>query len=119
MAALEAWAAERVASHRVDPFGPRVLGMAASGTPVAVMAERLGLSARHLHRRCLPVFGYGPRRLARVLRLGRAVDQARTGVPLADVAAGCGFADQAHLSREVQALAGTTPRALLLELNRR
>ncbi|MGH4019104.1 MAG: helix-turn-helix domain-containing protein [Pseudonocardiaceae bacterium] len=53
-----------------------------------------------------PVFGYGPRRLARVLRMGRALDEARTGAPLAQVAAGCGYVDQAHLSREVRALAG-------------
>lgn len=114
--ALEAWAVDRAASCAVDPVGPRVLTMAAAGTSVAAMAGRLGLSARQLHRRCLPVFGYGPLRLARVLRLRRAVDESRTGVPLAHVAAGCGYADQAHLSREMRALAGTTPTGLLLEL---
>ncbi|MDQ6773319.1 MAG: helix-turn-helix domain-containing protein, partial [Candidatus Dormibacteraeota bacterium] len=118
IAALEAWAVERARSREVDPFGPRLLRMAATGTPVAVMADRLGLSPRQLHRRCLPIFGYGARRLARVLRLGRAVQEARTGVPLAQVAAGSGYADQAHLSREIRALAGTTPRGLLLELAR-
>jgi len=111
--ALRAWAAGRLASREVDVLGPRVLAMAAAGTPVAVMADRLGLSPRQLHRRCLPVFGYGPRLLARVLRLHRALDQARAGTPLVRVAADCGYADQAHLSREVRALAGTTPRDLL------
>ena len=119
VAALEAWAVERAASREVDPLGPGVLRMAAAGTSVAVIAERLGLSARHLHRRCLPIFGYGPRRLARVLRLGRALDEATRGAPLAEVAAGCGYADQAHLSREMRALAGTTPTGLLLELGSR
>lgn len=119
VSALEAWAVERVASHEVDPLGARVLGLAAAGTPVAVMADRVGLSARQLHRRCLPIFGYGPRHLARVLRLGRALDEARTGAPLAQVAADCGYVDQAHLSREVRALAGTTPTGLLRELGRR
>jgi len=117
-AALEAWAVERAASRQVDTLGPRVLEMAVAGTPVAAMADRLGVSTRHLHRRCLPVFGYGPRRLARVLRIGRAIDAARRGTPLAQVAAGCGYADQAHLSREVRALAGTTPTVLLQELGR-
>jgi AraC-like DNA-binding protein len=37
------------------------------------------------------------------------------GTPLAAVAAGCGYADQAHLSREVRALVGTTPSDLLRE----
>jgi AraC-like DNA-binding protein len=116
--ALEAWAAGRAATSAPDPLGPRVLAMAAAGTPVAQMAERAGLSARQLHRRCLPLFGYGPRRLARVLRLGRALEAARKGTPLAQVAAGCGYADQAHLSREVRALAGATPAGLLQELAR-
>ena len=32
-------------------------------------------------------------------------------VPLARVAATCGFADQAHMTREFRTLAGTTPSA--------
>jgi AraC-like DNA-binding protein len=119
VAALEAWAAGRACAREPHPLGPRVFGMAAAGTPVAEMARRAGLSARQLHRRCLPLFGYGPRRLARVLRLGRALETARKGTPLAQVAASCGYADQAHLSREVRALAGTTPAGLLRELGRR
>jgi AraC-like DNA-binding protein len=118
VAALEAWALQHAAAREPDPLGPRLLGMAAAGTPVAEMASRTGLSARQLHRRCLPLFGYGPRRLARVLRLGRALDAARKGTPLALVAAGCGYSDQPHLSREVRALAGMTPAGLLRELAR-
>lgn len=114
--AMLAWATRRLASLELDPWGSRVFGMAAGGLPVAVMADRLGLSARQFHRRCLPVFGYGPRRLARVLRLGRAIEQARTGAPLARVAADHGYVDQAHLSREMRALTGTTPAGLLREL---
>jgi AraC-like DNA-binding protein len=116
VAAMEAWAVERSASRSADPLGRRVIAMAAAGMPVAVVADRLGLSARQLHRRCLPVFGYGPRRVARVLRLGRALDEARAGASLAQVAVGCGYADQGHFSREVRALAGTTPTGLLREL---
>jgi AraC-like DNA-binding protein len=114
--ALTAWLADRAGKRVLDPFGPRVHAMAERGTSVAVMADRLGLSERQLHRRCLPVFGYGPRRLGRILRLNRALDQARAGRSLADVAAGCGYADQAHLCRDVLALGGTTPTALLQEL---
>jgi AraC-like DNA-binding protein len=116
--ALEAWAAGHAGTRQPDPLGRRVFGMAAVGTPVAQMAERTGLGARQLHRRCLPLFGYGPRRLARVLRLGRALEAARKGTPLAQVAASCGYADQAHLSREMRALAGATPAGLLRELAR-
>jgi len=111
--ALEAWVVRRVARCDQDPFGPRVLAMAKEGTPIAVMAERLSISPRQLHRRCLPAFGYGPRRLSRVVRFQRALEEVRCGIPLAQVAAASGYADQAHLSREVRSLAGTTPRALL------
>lgn len=77
------------------------------------MADRLGLSQRQLHRRCLPLLGYGPRHLSRVLRLQRAL--AAPG-SLAEVAHACGYADQAHLSREVRDLTGTTPTALRRDL---
>jgi AraC-like DNA-binding protein len=119
VATLERWAVERSASRKVDPLGPSVLDMAAAGVPVVAMADELGLSTRQLDRRCLEAFGYGPRRLTRVLRFGRAMDEARIGAALAQVAAGCGYADQAHLSREVRALAGTTPGGLLAELRGR
>jgi AraC-like DNA-binding protein len=119
VARLAEWAAEVAAAREGDPLGRRVFAMASAGMPVALMADRLGVTARQLHRRCLPVFGYGPRRLVRVLRLGRALQAARHGAPLAQVAAGCGYADQAHLCREVRALAGTTPTAVLRELSRR
>jgi AraC-like DNA-binding protein len=113
VAALRAWAGEGVVRSDQDPLGPRVLTMARAGTPIAVMAERLTISPRQLHRRCLPVFGYGPRHLSRIIRFQRALEGVRCGVPLAQVAAASGYADQAHLSREVRALAGTTPRGLL------
>jgi AraC-like DNA-binding protein len=116
--ALAAWAVERSSSCAVDPLGPRVLAMATTGTPVATMADRLGLSLRQLHRLCLPTFGYGPRRLARVLRLGRSLEAARTGGTLAQAAASCGYADHAHLSREVRAFTGMTPTMLVRRLVR-
>jgi AraC-like DNA-binding protein len=82
------------------------------GVSVAATADAVGLSARHLHRRCLDAFGYGPKTLARVLRLERALALARTGTPFAMVAATAGYADQAHLAREVKALAGVSLTAL-------
>jgi AraC-like DNA-binding protein len=111
--ALTGWLLAQAHRSAVDPLGQRVLAMATGGLPVATMADRTGLSARQLQRRCLPLFGYGPRHLARVQRLLRALDRGRSGLPLAEVATEAGYCDQAHLSREVRALAGTTPTALL------
>jgi AraC-like DNA-binding protein len=112
-AALAGCAAQRGRDHPADPLGARVHALARRALPVAQMADQLGLSTRQLHRRCLPVFGYGPRRLSRILRMRRALDCARAGQPLAQVAATCGYADQAHLTRELAALGGGPPTSLL------
>ncbi|MFD0318013.1 helix-turn-helix domain-containing protein [Streptomyces flavalbus] len=89
-----------------DPLAARIVAALAGGRPVAATATELDLSARQLHRRSLAAFGYGPKTLARVLRLRRALSLARAGTPFAETATRAGFADQAHLSREVRELAG-------------
>lgn len=89
-----------------DPLLTQVVAALHTGRPVAATADELGVGARQLHRRSLTAFGYGPKTLARVLRLQRALALARAGVPFADTAARTGFADQAHLARDVRELAG-------------
>jgi AraC-like DNA-binding protein len=113
---MQAWLHDVADEASPDPIGPAVLRLTRAGASVAGIADRVGFSARQLHRRCLPVFGYGPRRLGRVLRLGAAIEAVRAGKALVEVAGDCGYADQAHLTREVRALAGTTPTGLLREL---
>ncbi|XVV09910.1 helix-turn-helix domain-containing protein [Actinoplanes sp. CA-131856] len=90
-----------------------VAGAARAGVPVGLVAERCGLSARQLQRRSNNAFGYGPKTLHRVFRLQRAVALARGGAAFAAVAADAGYADQAHLAREVRAMAGVPLGALL------
>jgi AraC-like DNA-binding protein len=104
IAALEAFAVRRW--RQPDPAMLAVAAGAGAGSPVGAIADRCGLSPRHLQRRCRSAFGYGPKTLARILRLQRAVALARAGRPFADVSTTAGYADQAHLSREVRALAG-------------
>jgi AraC-like DNA-binding protein len=81
---------------------------------VGALARELGLSERQLLRRFDHAVGYGPKVLARVLRLQRLLD-----VPpdegLAWAAQAAGYADQAHMSAEVRRLAGITPAALKAE----
>jgi AraC-like DNA-binding protein len=79
------------------------------------IAERVGLSERHLRRRTQAAAGYGPKTLQRVLRFQRFVRllDACDQVPdLAGAAARAGYADQPHLTRECRALSGHTPAAL-------
>ncbi|CAL9562415.1 hypothetical protein SUDANB58_04668 [Streptomyces sp. enrichment culture] len=97
----------------LDPLPRRIVAALAAGRSVAETAEALGIGARLLHRRSLAAFGYGPKTLARVLRLRRALALARDGVPLAETAARAGFADQAHLTRDVRELTGLPPTRLL------
>lgn len=107
--AAEHLLAEAVAARTTadrDPAATGVLRMLGSGHGIGAIADAVGLSERQLHRRCLAAFGYGAKVLHRVLRFRRAVDLADDGVAFADIAHGVGYADQAHLSREVKALAG-------------
>jgi AraC-like DNA-binding protein len=80
---------------------------------VEALADELAVSTRQLRRRFETSVGYGPKRLARVLRLERALDAARAGEELALAAAGAGYADQAHFGHDCRALAGVAPSALL------
>ena len=116
-AVLEALVRERAAVRgwARDPVGAGVLDGLRRGVGVAGLSVEAALSERQLRRRCLDLFGYGPRTLGRVLRLERALAAARGGEPFARVAAGAGYADQAHLAREVRALAGVPLRVLLAE----
>lgn len=90
----------------VDPALREVLARLRAGSGVAATAEAVGWTERALHRRCRDTFGYGPSVLRRILRFRVALRLARHGVPFAIAAARAGFADQAHLAREVRALAG-------------
>ncbi|MFF9525894.1 helix-turn-helix domain-containing protein [Streptomyces achromogenes] len=103
--ALEDIALERAAeAGPPDPLLHRLVECLDEGRPVSATAAELGLGERGLHRRCLTAFGYGPKTLARILRLRRAL--ARTGTPYAEAAIRAGYADQPHLAREVRRLAG-------------
>jgi AraC-like DNA-binding protein len=90
----------------LDAPGRTVAELLARGQGVAEVARAVGLSERQLRRRSLDAFGYGPKTLARVLRMQKALRLAAGGMPPAEVAVAAGYADQAHLSREVRALAG-------------
>ncbi|UGS38075.1 AraC family transcriptional regulator [Capillimicrobium parvum] len=80
---------------------------------VGDLAGALAVSERQLRRRVEAAVGYGPKRLARILRLRRALAAAHRGDELARVAADAGYADQAHFAQDCRALAGVPPTRLL------
>jgi AraC-like DNA-binding protein len=77
-----------------------------SGAAVHSVADEIGWSARNLQRQCAAVYGYGPATLRRILRFRRAVRMLNSGMSAAETAITSGYADQAHLSRQVHELAG-------------
>lgn len=101
-----------------DPGLVHAARLLAAGRTVVDVADDLGVGTRTLHRRSLAAFGYAPQVLGRVLRFRRAVASLRSGLAPAQVAVDGGFADQAHLSREVRVFAGVTPSALQRAANR-
>ena len=124
--AAEAAADARLAEDLADALRPRLRAAApdprvlaaarrlarAPATPIPVLASALGLGERQLRRRFAAAVGYGPKTFARVARFRAALDAIRAGDPLARAAADAGYADQAHMTREMAALAGATPTVL-------
>jgi transcriptional regulator GlxA family with amidase domain len=74
------------------------------------LARAVGASPPHLSRVFRDEVGVSVSRYRRQLRLRRALEG--LGDDLARVAAGAGFADHAHLSREARTLLGRTPSQL-------
>ncbi len=106
-------AARLVQAGEPDKLVLRAADLIAGGrSSVAALAPELAVSERQLRRRFDAAVGYGPKTLHRVLRFRRALAQLSAGKPavdLAQVAADAGYADQAHLTREMSRLAGQTP----------
>ncbi|MDE3075609.1 MAG: helix-turn-helix domain-containing protein [Chloroflexota bacterium] len=78
-------------------------------------ARQVGLSARQLQRTIVTNVGLTPKTLQRVMRLQRFLQYAERRAELAAASADAGYADQSHLTREVQALSGLTPARLMAE----
>ncbi|MER7947095.1 helix-turn-helix domain-containing protein [Streptomyces sp. NPDC096079] len=114
--ALLRWTAGAAPSREPSPAvleAWRLLDRTAGSLPIGELAARTGWSLRHLENRFREQVGLTPKRLARVLRLNRAIRLLATGAGAAGVAADCGFYDQAHLSREFSAMTGLPPGRFL------
>jgi AraC-like DNA-binding protein len=83
------------------------------GERVGAAASTIGMSERQLERLFADVTGLTPRAYTRILRFRRAIFAAGRGARLASVALDAGYADQAHLCRDVRDLTGHSPRMLL------
>jgi AraC-like DNA-binding protein len=82
-------------------------------TRVERVAERLGVTARHLRRAFNANVGIGPKDFARALRLQRALRLAEDSSDWVHIAGDAGYCDQAHLINEFRELVGLTPGSYL------
>jgi AraC-like DNA-binding protein len=114
MALVEAWLLARLRPS-LDPLARAAalrLAADAGATRIGALAEDLDVSRRQLDRRFRDAVGFAPKVFARVLRFQRAAGLLRCGVRCVEAATLAGYHDQAHMHREVLALAGRTPAAL-------
>lgn len=90
----------------------------AQGSKIRRILDRLEISERTLRRRCHEHFGYGPKALDRILRFQNVlrVSRADPHATLSAIAFDTGYADQAHLSRDVRDLCGLSAGELVRQL---
>lgn len=121
---LQSFLLRHPSAARRDPLVDEVVRRLMPWTPVdvATVADEIGLSPSQLRRRCLQALGIGPKVLQRTLRfqgflafaqVGATATGRRRADGMAGLAVDAGYADQAHLSREVRRLTGLTPTELL------
>jgi AraC-like DNA-binding protein len=141
-AIVESLVAERVTRTKmpasIDVAWRRLV--AADGrVAMGSLASGMDCSHRTLIARFRASVGFPPKTMARLLRFGRTLraldrlsgvraetpagkpyieaerraDRSACGIPWADLAAECGYADQAHLIRDFREFAGRTPDAFL------
>jgi AraC-like DNA-binding protein len=88
---------------------------------IAELADQAQLSHYHFARTFQKVTGYTPHQYLLHVRMSRArelMTQRGQAMPLAEVAAACGFFDQAHFARHFRRFFGTTPTTFLRQQER-
>lgn len=93
----------------------RQLRASAGQVAIGSLVREIGWSQKHFISRFRDELGLAPKTLGRVLRFARAVDVLKGGQAcrFADLAAACGYYDQAHFTRDVRQFAGVSPRDLV------
>ena len=85
----------------------------------AEMAQTLSVSGRSFRRLWSSVVGMEPRKFVQLMRFHQALEKIQEGASLKHVAADCGYSDQAHMARQIKAIAGLSPSLLRQSLGNR
>jgi AraC-like DNA-binding protein len=116
---LEAFLLDRL--RRRAPLEPARVAMAAiersaGALDVRTLTRSLGLTERTLQRSFDRAVGLSPKQAIRIARFRSVVGALESGKrSLSELAYDCGYADQAHLTRDFTALSGLSPRRFLEE----
>lgn len=106
-------AAHLLAAADPDPDAGRaaeaILVLANRNASVDAIANALGWSQRSLHRFSIDTFGIPAFVLRSLCRFRTAHELLSSGIRPVDVAMLAGYADQAHLTRNIKRFASTTP----------
>ncbi|PCC68031.1 AraC-type DNA-binding protein [Nannocystis exedens] len=112
---VESFIASRLAEARVEvdtvAWACRRIEASAGAVDIGGLADELGYSGKHLIALFRDRVGVPPKLLARLVRFDHLVRRLKSGPPAtwAELAAELGFADQAHLTREIRSFTGITP----------
>lgn len=111
---IEAELVKQLRPTLVDPLVVAAERAIRDGRSAAQAIALIGTDRRALVPKFRRVVGVAPKHYERVCRFNRAIEAIRQSdaAPLAWIAGEQGFADQAHLSREVRHFAGTSPSHL-------
>lgn len=109
---------QRIDAHPAQPQAQRLLlrlqaEVIQGQHRVGGLAAACGISRERLHRVVKRWTGMAPADYLRAVRVNRAREMLLVGESPADVAAACGFADQAHFTRWYRKVFGYTPGDLL------
>lgn len=103
--------------HGAGDLDPRLMqalnALADSAIALPELAAEVGLSPQRLRSLAQQQLGMPLARCRVWTRLRRAAEALQRGRSLADAATEAGFADQAHLTRQMREMMGLTPAALL------
>jgi AraC-like DNA-binding protein len=79
--------------------------------PARALSQELGCSPRYLELRMNEQVGMPPKQLARLLRFSQAIEAIRSApsIDWLEIAAACGYYDQAHFNRDFRRFTGVTP----------
>jgi AraC-like DNA-binding protein len=111
---IEAFLTPRV-THKCDPLVRESIRMLRQnpGQPIGALARWLEISARQFERRFQGYAGATPKQFVRMLRVEMAIALRHRGASWTDIAARCGYSDQAHMIRDFKALSGMTPEGFM------